>query len=142
MSDLPVLTRLDELRAVIGGQDPTAAMEALGEYNALLRENPDVRRKRTRAREALRDHRDAEREKERRAAYDAYMQSDEWRARREVAIRKAGERCQVCNRANRLEVHHRTYVRFGAEMEDDLTVLCHDCHDLYERSRRMRRPAA
>lgn len=55
-----------------------------------------------------------------------------------MAIRKAGERCQLCNRGGELHVHHRTYERFGAEMEDDLTVLCAGCHDLYHRAGRIR----
>jgi hypothetical protein len=141
MTDLAVLSRLDELRATIAGPDQVAAMEALGEYNTLLRDNPDVRQKRSRAREMIRDRKAAEREAERRAEYEAYIQSDEWRRRRAVAIRKAGERCQVCNRGGRLEVHHRTYERFGAEMEDDLVVLCGDCHGLYENAKRLRRLA-
>lgn len=28
-----------------------------------------------------------------------------------------------------LEVHHRTYVRRGKELDDDLVALCHTCHD-------------
>lgn len=142
MTDLAILTRLDELRAAIAGPDQAAAMEALGEYNALLRDNPGVRLKRSRARETLKDRRDVEREAERSAEYDAYMRSDEWKRRRAVAIRKAGERCQICNRGGQLHVHHRTYERFGAEMEDDLTVLCEDCHDLYERAKRLRKRTA
>lgn len=71
--------------------------------------------------------------------YEHYLASPEWRERRSVAIRKAGSRCQVCNGSDRLGVHHRTYERLGAEMEDDLTVLCEDCHGLYERHKRLRR---
>jgi 5-methylcytosine-specific restriction endonuclease McrA len=73
--------------------------------------------------------------------YKRYIASDEWRTRREVAIRKAGERCQVCNMGGALDVHHRTYVRLGSEMEDDLTVLCRTCHELFTKHNRMRRVA-
>lgn len=43
----------------------------------------------------------------------------------------ADARCQICNVGDDLQVHHRTYVRFGAEWPGDLTVLCADCHQLY-----------
>lgn len=76
---------------------------------------------------------------EHRERYERYLDSPEWRERRAVAIRKAGGRCQVCNGPDRLEVHHRTYERLGSEMEDDLTVLCHDCHGLFSEHGRLRR---
>jgi 5-methylcytosine-specific restriction endonuclease McrA len=37
----------------------------------------------------------------------------------------------VCNATTSLDVHHRTYERFGHEDVDDLTVLCRTCHDLF-----------
>lgn len=35
--------------------------------------------------------------------------------KREYVLRRAGYRFQVCNREDRLEVHHRTYDRLGLE---------------------------
>lgn len=136
-----VLAELDRLDARIRGADEAAAVEALNDKARLLQEYPGIRRKRSMAREQLRDRRQVQAEAARREEYDRYMQSQEWKRRRAVAIRKAGGRCQVCNRGGELHVHHRTYERFGAEMEDDLTVLCEDCHDLYERHKRLRRSA-
>jgi hypothetical protein len=66
-----------------------------------------------------------------RATYNAYINSTPWRHRRDAALDAAGHRCQVCNSPDGLEVHHRTYVRFGSENPDDLTVLCEECHTLY-----------
>jgi 5-methylcytosine-specific restriction endonuclease McrA len=60
--------------------------------------------------------------------YDAYLRTPEWTQRRAEALRKAKKRCQVCNGTNRLEVHHRTYERRGAELPEDLIVLCKGCH--------------
>lgn len=60
--------------------------------------------------------------------YREYLQSDHWRKTREQAISKAGGRCQMCNRSDRLHVHHRTYVRRGEERMSDLLVLCETCH--------------
>jgi hypothetical protein len=66
-----------------------------------------------------------------RVDYGAYLESDAWRQKRAYLLRRTGHRCQVCNRATRLEVHHRTYARLGHEDPRDLTVLCHDCHQLF-----------
>lgn len=49
---------------------------------------------------------------------------------RRIALARAKYRCQICNANDRqLDVHHRTYERLGREQIEDLTVLCHDCHD-------------
>ena len=77
--------------------------------------------------------------------YEQYLASPQWRLRRERALRLAFYRCQspVCpdhqarlltdaelaSRSRyRLEVHHLTYARVGRELDDDLIVLCADCH--------------
>lgn len=62
--------------------------------------------------------------------YEAYLRSSVWQAKRQLALTAAGHRCQLCNAAQRLDVHHRTYERFGGgELPGDLTVLCRPCHD-------------
>jgi hypothetical protein len=63
--------------------------------------------------------------------YQEYLKTPEWRAKREWALERAGHRCQVCNCAGRLHVHHRTYENLGHELPTDLTVLCEACHGLY-----------
>lgn len=73
--------------------------------------------------------------------YYSYIQSEEWRQRANAAKHRAGHRCQVCNRPSRdvtLDAHHRTYERLGNEDPDDITVLCRNCHELYETSRKMK----
>jgi hypothetical protein len=40
--------------------------------------------------------------------YSQYFSSPAWCQRRDEAQRRAGNRCQVCNSPDRLEVHHRT----------------------------------
>lgn len=69
--------------------------------------------------------------------YQEYLRTDEWKVRRDEMLERAGESCQVCNRSNRLEVHHRTYERRGNEAPEDLTVLCQECHGLFHRHRGM-----
>lgn len=63
--------------------------------------------------------------------YHGYIQSPEWKEKAEAAKKRAGYRCQICNRRGKLEAHHRTYERLGQELPEDITVLCDRCHGLY-----------
>lgn len=75
--------------------------------------------------------------------YYTYIRSAQWRQRANEAKRRAGYRCQVCNRSSSdvvLNAHHRTYERLGNEHPDDITVLCRDCHELYETNRKLPKP--
>jgi len=69
--------------------------------------------------------------------YLAYLRSATWRRKRAAALKRAGFRCQVCNGSKRLDVHHRTYARFGRERASDLIVLCRTCHDIFHKHRRL-----
>lgn len=61
--------------------------------------------------------------------YLTYMRSPEWQARRAKSLRLAGNKCQVCGRKGvRLECHHNSYERLGAERDNDLIMLCKSCH--------------
>lgn len=71
----------------------------------------------------------------RRVDYRTYIASPEWKAKADAAKERAGYRCRVCNRGGRLDAHHRTYERLGHERDEDITVLCHNCHELYERNK-------
>jgi HNH endonuclease len=66
--------------------------------------------------------------------YSWYLRTPHWRATRLKAIRRGGFRCARCCVADALlEVHHKTYVRLGAERDDDLVPLCEDCHEAVHR---------
>ncbi len=65
--------------------------------------------------------------------YEEYLQTPEWMERRALMIERAGNRCQVCNSGEDLNVHHRTYERRGNEDPGDLTVLCQQCHAWFHR---------
>ena len=71
--------------------------------------------------------------------YLSYIASPAWRTRRQRAIERAGNRCQVCGEARRLQVHHVTYERLGNEKDGDLTVLCWYCHTWATWAIRLRR---
>lgn len=62
--------------------------------------------------------------------YEQYLQTVEWRQRRNRALARAAWRCQGagCDSQRELQVHHRTYERLGAELDEDLEVLCGRCH--------------
>lgn len=70
--------------------------------------------------------------------YKEYLQTPHWKRKREEKVRAAGRRCQLCNRDSvSLNVHHRTYERLGEELDEDLTVLCRDCHSTFHEHRRL-----
>lgn len=59
-----------------------------------------------------------------------YLRSPAWKEKRERALLLADYMCQKCGATDRLQVHHKTYVRFRNEYQSDLEVLCKPCHDL------------
>jgi hypothetical protein len=68
--------------------------------------------------------------------YKEYLQTPHWKHLREDKVRAAGHRCQLCNRGSvTFNVHHRTYERLGEELDEDLTVLCSDCHNTFHEHR-------
>jgi len=66
--------------------------------------------------------------------YDLYLLTPQWKTIRRLKLEQAGHKCQVCASKNNLQIHHNTYDRRGRERLDDLTVLCNQCHELYETS--------
>jgi hypothetical protein len=63
--------------------------------------------------------------------YDEYLRTDHWQRIRRDALEAAGYVCQGCFvRRVRLDVHHVSYARRGAEQPEDVLVLCRDCHGL------------
>jgi hypothetical protein len=78
---------------------------------------------------------DAERLAELRAIpYRDYLRTPGWRRTRAAALVRAGNACSLdVTHTDRLEVHHRTYERLGAELVTDLVVLCHSCHQLHHK---------
>lgn len=64
----------------------------------------------------------------RRMGYRAYMESPEWRETAGRMKRLARWKCEDCGAERRLNAHHLTYDRLGAELASDFLVLCHRCH--------------
>jgi hypothetical protein len=61
--------------------------------------------------------------------YGEYLLTPEWRRTRDRALVRASWTCQRCSSKRFLQVHHRTYERLGAELPNDLEVVCADCHE-------------
>lgn len=61
--------------------------------------------------------------------YLAYLNSSSWRFTRNRALQRTHYRCERCDSKRDLQVHHRTYERLGAECDEDLEVLCANCHE-------------
>lgn len=64
--------------------------------------------------------------------YDEYIHSDEW-IKKSALARKRNSRCSLCNREYKLTTHHRTYKNLGYEEQNDLTVLCENCHYIFHK---------
>jgi hypothetical protein len=62
--------------------------------------------------------------------YEAYLQSDNWAARRTSTLERANHVCQVCEHFPATQVHHIHYERIGAELDSDLMAVCSFCHGL------------
>lgn len=63
--------------------------------------------------------------------YGEYLNSPEWKAKADACKERAGNRCQLCNKAGRLDAHHRTYERLRNELPEDLIALCRECHSKF-----------
>lgn len=60
--------------------------------------------------------------------YDTYINSRSWRARKLVYYATHDRVCAACGTDRNVHLHHRTYVRMGAELDADLTPLCEAHH--------------
>lgn len=64
----------------------------------------------------------------RRKKYQLYLRSAKWKSKRKARIFQDSGQCVFCGSRHKLEVHHKTYQRFGNEQLNDLVTLCEACH--------------
>ncbi|MEM7779453.1 MAG: hypothetical protein AAF697_03560 [Pseudomonadota bacterium] len=62
-------------------------------------------------------------------AYRDYLESDDWRKRRELILKRCGGVCEGCGIEPATEVHHLSYEHFMEEFLFELVGLCHSCHE-------------
>lgn len=63
-----------------------------------------------------------------RVNYHEYIASDAWRKRRAAYFKNRRKRCRACHARKQIHLHHATYERLGAELDQDLVPLCAGCH--------------
>ena len=72
--------------------------------------------------------------RDRKVDYQAYLESDTWKHKRNQIMKMAGYKCRKCG-APAVDVHHETYRRLGNEPLTDLTAVCRNCHNRLHRHR-------
>jgi len=75
---------------------------------------------------------------ERTKDYQDYIRSAQWKAIRQVMLKRADGRCENCSSRLNLEVHHKHYETFKRESFSDLKVLCRSCHRVADQARERR----
>ena len=63
--------------------------------------------------------------------YHDYLNSDEWKAKRNLVLVRDQFRCVECEFRDTLQVHHKSYRHVYFEEEnnyEDLITLCRECH--------------
>lgn len=61
--------------------------------------------------------------------YIDYLNSIEWKTKRDLVLLRENNKCQTCNNTSNLHIHHWTYVRIFKEELSDLYCLCSECHN-------------
>ena len=59
--------------------------------------------------------------------YHSYLDSDEWKAKRQHVLERSQNQCERCGAAAS-EVHHLSYQQVGQEPLSDLIAICYWCH--------------
>jgi hypothetical protein len=72
-------------------------------------------------------------------SYREYLQTLHWKRKREEKLRRWLQVPALQQRIRRPRRHHRTYERLGEELDEDLTVLCRECHSWYHERQRFGR---
>lgn len=63
-----------------------------------------------------------------RERYKLYLTSKQWHEKSLVVKQRDQYRCVACHSTGGLQVHHKTYERWGDEKFDDLMTVCRACH--------------
>ncbi|MEH0022590.1 MAG: HNH endonuclease signature motif containing protein [Desulfobacter sp.] len=67
--------------------------------------------------------------------YNKYIQSKEWKDKRQVALKAANYKCSRCGAKETLQVHHLDYKYLYKERLHDVRVLCKKCHGIADSER-------
>jgi hypothetical protein len=65
--------------------------------------------------------------------HSVYLKSGTWKRKRNYILMKRKAKCERCGYSSKeysqLHLHHKTYRRWGAERQNDLELLCLNCHN-------------
>ena len=67
--------------------------------------------------------------KKRRESYSDYLKSDKWINFRSRVFAKRGFKCESCSSKKNMQLHHLTYENVGNEHDEDVMILCQQCHE-------------
>lgn len=67
--------------------------------------------------------------------YKTYINSPEWKKKRERAFKLLGRKCQKCGNTKKLEVHHLTYDNLYNESVSDVEIVYNTCHPVADYQR-------
>lgn len=90
---------------------------------------PSYREFRNEQYEKLRTQAEAEARAVWEKSYRAYLNSSEWKAKRQQVLERDQYRCQGCLNTRATQVHHLTYDNVGDELLFQLISVCDACHD-------------
>lgn len=88
----------------------------------------DLQLRFTESRRAISLQRKFDATEERKAEYALYLQTGEWKERRQRVLQRERYICQGCLSERATQVHHTTYEHLGAELLFQLIALCDACH--------------
>lgn len=93
------------------------------------RQSAPIKKKKTKKKmsERVKPHKDPTGHRKK---YYEYLESQEWKDKRDELFRIRGRRCERCNSSKNIQVHHLTYERVFNELLNDLEVLCKTCHEI------------
>lgn len=60
--------------------------------------------------------------------YNFYLKTEHWELTRNRKLEESGRRCNRCFQTKDLQVHHKHYRSLFAEADEDLEVVCEQCH--------------
>jgi hypothetical protein len=59
-----------------------------------------------------------------------YYKTEHWKTRRAEALEdNEFEGCEICGSTKSLNVHHKNYFHLFNERDEDLMVVCRECHE-------------
>ena len=67
--------------------------------------------------------------KNRKDCYSRFLQTKRWKKKRNNIINEK-KVCEMCGSSFYFNVHHKDYIRIGDELNKDLQLLCHNCHQI------------